>query len=293
MLQLRGKRTVLQHLPNTASVDDAVACLKEHGHVIIDDLVTPETMDRIESELKPYSDSGPFGESEALGILTRRSGALIARSPTTRNLVVHHLVYGAAKGFLSQAAAVQVSLTETIFLWPGSKAQALHQDELAYDAFPFGDYEVQLSTLWAMSDYSAEMGATSVVPGSHKAGRFVEFEQKDCVPAEMSRGSVMLYSGKIYHGSGENKSNKIRKAININYAVGWLRQEENQYLSCPPEIAKGLPEELLRAMGYQCAAAAGFVGDRKDPLSVILDEYRERKAVYSQLPFATPLTSLS
>ena len=61
----------------------------------------------------------------------------------------------------------------------------------------------------------------------------------------MKRGSVLLYSAKIYHGSGANRWDKVRKALNVNYNAAWLRQEENQYLSCPPEIARTLSQPLL------------------------------------------------
>ena len=36
----------------------------------------------------------------------------------------------------------------------------------------------------------------------------------------------------------------------LGYLVGWLRQEENQYLSAPPEIAKTFPDRLQRLIGY-------------------------------------------
>ena len=85
----------------------------------------------------------------------------------------------------------------------------------------------------------------------------------------MPRGSVLIYSGKLYHGAGSNKSDRVRKALDLGYAVGWVRQEENQYLSCPIEIARTLPEDLLRLMGYAGAHGYGGIGDRADPLTAI------------------------
>ena len=283
----------LQHFPATASIEEIVRCLREHGHVILDELVSTDLMDRAEAELAPYLDAASLGPHAGLGLLTKRTGGLIARSAAVRDLVMNETVVDAARQFLSAASAIHVSLTETIFLSPGSPAQVLHQDDLTYDAFDFGDYDVQLSTLWAMSDYTEAMGATRVVPASHNVGRSREFAHEDTIPAEMKRGSVMLYSAKIYHGSGENRSNEVRKAVNINYAVGWLRQEENQYLSCPPEIARTLPEALLRLMGYQCTAAAGYVVDREEPLGVVLEKFRGAKAKHPPVPGGSPLDNMS
>ncbi|MCB0997493.1 MAG: phytanoyl-CoA dioxygenase family protein [Acidimicrobiales bacterium] len=257
----------VQHLPRTATVEDASACIAEHGYVIIDELAPPATMDRIEAELDPYLEATEFGENAALGLRTRRTGSLIARSPTLRGLILDELYLGVIRHRLAHASMVQLALTELIALSPGAEAQFLHRDELLFDAYPFAnDYEIYTNTLWALSDYTEEMGATRVVPGSHKLGPEEQFTQDDTVAAEMARGSVLIFSGKVYHGGGENRSDRVRKAIDVGFTVGWVRQEENQFLSCPPEIARSLPEELLRLMGYQAAHGYGHVGNREDPL---------------------------
>ena len=80
------------------------------------------------------------------------------------------------------------------------------EPSLLFDAYPFDNsYEVYCNTLWAMTDYTEEMGATRIVPGSHKLGSDRQFDLKDTVPAEMPRGSVLIYSGELYHGGGGNK----------------------------------------------------------------------------------------
>ncbi|OWQ86242.1 phytanoyl-CoA dioxygenase [Roseateles aquatilis] len=261
----------LIHLPNTAPAQDIHACLREHGYAIIDRLVPPTHMDRIATELAPHMAATPFGPDSILGKRTQRTGALIARSPAARELVMHPTILEVTGRFLAHATTFQVHCTQVIAIHPGAKAQTLHQDEVAWDMFPFPeDYHVQCNTLWAMTDYTEEMGATRVVPGSHRAGRSVEFDIAQSLPAAMEKGSVLLYDGKVYHGGGENRSDRIRSAINLTYAVGWVRQEENQFLSCPPEIARTLPDDLLRLMGYQCGAfALGYVNGFEDPLTVL------------------------
>ena len=44
--------------------------------------------------------------------------------------------------------------------------------------------------------------------------------------------------------------------LNITYCLGWLRQEENQYLSCPPERAKDFDPELRALLGYAMGSYA-------------------------------------
>ena len=81
----------------------------------------------------------------------------------------------------------------------------------------------------------------------------------------MSAGSVLLYSGSVIHGGGANRSDMSRLGLNITYCLGWLRQEENQYLSCPPHIAKELDPQLQELLGYTSGNYA--LGYYSDPLA--------------------------
>lgn len=260
----------LKHMPNTVTPEQAISSIRENGYVIINRLAPDAVMDQLQAELSPYIENTPFGTSELTGKLTRRTGSLVARSQTARSLIMNPIVLAVCEALLP-SFGYHLSLTEIISLFPGSKAQFIHQDELGYGAFPFPvDYEVQISTLWAMSDYTEEMGATRVVPNSHKLRSNIKFEQADTVPAVMERGSVMIYSGKLYHGGGENRSSRVRQAMNVDYGAAWTRQEENQYLSCPQDIARSLPEDLLKVMGYHAFDGWGRVGDWLDPLSQLM-----------------------
>jgi ectoine hydroxylase-related dioxygenase (phytanoyl-CoA dioxygenase family) len=121
-----------------------------------------------------------------------------------------------------------------------------------------------------MTDFTEQNGATRVIPGSNRFDDRLRFTEADTEPAEMTKGSVLFYTGSIYHGGGANRSNSIRTGINITYNVSWLRQEENQYLSVPLEIARTLPVDLLRLMGYRLGAyALGYVDDTRDPIEVV------------------------
>jgi ectoine hydroxylase-related dioxygenase (phytanoyl-CoA dioxygenase family) len=264
--------TVLNHVPDTTSAADLADHLRRDGYVIVDDLVPDSLMDTISAELAPYLDATPMGYNAMIGRNTRRTGALIARSPACRTLIQDPTILGVCKDFLGHASAFQLMLTQVISIEPGESDQALHRDQNAFDFYPFpDDYHVQCNTLWAMTDYTAEMGATRVVPGSQVGDKKpTDYADDECVQAEMSRGSVLLYSGKIVHSGAANRSDRVRRAININYCVGWVRQEENQFLSVPPEVARTLDDDLLKLIGYQEGAwAMGYFRDFEDPLRAI------------------------
>ena len=113
-------------------------------------------------------------------------------------------------------------------------------------------------------------GATRLIPGRQAWPPSFEPPIDASVPAEMTKGSCLLYTGKVYHGGGPNRSGETRVGLNITYDVAWLRQEENQYLSVPREIAETLDDDLLRLMGYQIGAyALGYIDDVRDPIEAL------------------------
>jgi ectoine hydroxylase-related dioxygenase (phytanoyl-CoA dioxygenase family) len=261
----------ITHLPASASADEISAVLAEDGVVVVDRIVRPEIMDEVAQELRPFTEATPLGADEFSGRRTRRTGGLIARSPKCRELVMHPTVLGGVGKMLGHATSFQLHLTQIISIGPGEPAQTIHRDQWAFDFFPFPrGYEVQCNTIWAMTDFTAENGATRVIPGSNRFDDKLRFAESDTEPAEMEKGSVLFYTGSLYHGGGANRSKDIRTGINITYNVSWLRQEENQYLSVPLDVARTLPVDLLRLMGYRLGAyALGYVDDTRDPIEVV------------------------
>jgi ectoine hydroxylase-related dioxygenase (phytanoyl-CoA dioxygenase family) len=261
----------IKHLPASAPADDLAAALEQDGVVVADRVVRPEFMDELALELRPWMEATAVGPDEFSGRRTRRTGGLIARSPKCRDLITHPLVLGTVGKVLGHGAGFQLQLTQVIAIGPGEPAQMIHRDQWAFDFFPFPKrYEVECNTIWAMTEFTAENGATRVIPGSHLYEDRMRFTESDTEPAEMAKGSVLFYTGSLYHGGGANRSSATRCGINITYNLSWLRQEENQYLSVPLEVARTLPVELLRLMGYARGAySLGYVDDLRDPIEVV------------------------
>jgi ectoine hydroxylase-related dioxygenase (phytanoyl-CoA dioxygenase family) len=239
--------------------------LARDGCVVVENLVPRATMDRARAELEPYVQQTAFGNDPFSGRRTRRT-------PTCRELVMHPLALAATKASLVDATSFHLHLTQIIAIGPGEPGQTIHRDQWAFDFFPFPKgYEVQCNTIWAMTDFTAENGGTRVIPGSNHFEDRRQFTHDECEAVEMSAGSVVFYNGSIYHGGGANRSNETRYGVNITYARSWLRQEENQYLAVPHDVARTFPEPLLRLMGYARGAyALGYVDDLRDPLQVLL-----------------------
>jgi len=261
----------VKHFPASVSAEELSAALSQDGAAIVDQLISPDAMDEVARELRPWIDATAFGPDDFSGRRTQRTGGLVGRSNRCRDLVMNPLVLSTVRKVLHHATSFQLHLTQVIAIGPGQPAQPIHRDQWAFDFFPFPkDYEVQCNTIWAMTDFTEINGATRVIPGSNHYEDKMQFKESDSVAAEMSKGSVLFYTGAIYHGGGANRSDETRAGINITYNVSWLRQEENQYLSVPLEIARTLPVELLRLMGYSRGAyALGYVDDLRDPIEVV------------------------
>ncbi len=261
----------IEHLPSDTTPDRLAEVLKRDGCVVVDRLADPALIARFGEEIGPYVEATRIGTDGFTGKSTKRTGALIARSPAAREMVMHPTVVGTVKAVLSHAKNFQLHLTQVIAIGAGESGQDIHRDQWAFDFFPFPTgYEVQCNTLWAATDFTEKNGATRVIPGSHLFDDKLRFEHSDTVPAEMEQGSVLLYTGALYHGGGANRSDAVRIGINITYNVAWLRQEENQYLSVPREIACELPDDLLRMMGYARGAyALGYIDDLRDPIEAL------------------------
>ena len=257
----------LVHLSNSASSEEIIDVLHKDAGVIIDNLLHSDDISRINHDLKPYLKNDVFGRDEFTGFKTKRVGALIARSEACRELALNPLINEVSEKYLSPYCdGYQLHFTSAVSIGPGESKQIFHRDRGIWGGYLPRKVEPLMSTIWAVTDFTKENGATQIVPGSH-------LWEKDRIPnedeiayAEMKAGSVLLYTGTILHGGGENTSkNDIRTGVFLHYALNWLRQEENQYLSCPPEIAKNISSEIRSLIGYSKGGyVLGFYSDPQD-----------------------------
>jgi hypothetical protein len=256
------------------TAEEVADLLRAHGVVIIERLLDDERCDRLMDELGPWWESTPVGADDFSGRNTRRTGALLSRCPSTVDVVGHPLILDVVDRTLwAKKTTFQLHLTQSIAIGPDSPAQHLHRDQWCFDFFPFPrDVDVEVSTIWALCDFTDENGATRVVPGSHRTPDDVKYLPEQTLPAVMPRGSVVLYLGSTVHGGGANRSHATRFGLNIDYIVGWLRQEENQYLSYSLDEVKAFPERIQRLVGYEVGAyALGYIDGGRSPMTLLGD----------------------
>ncbi|WP_333587887.1 phytanoyl-CoA dioxygenase family protein [Phenylobacterium sp.] len=240
----------LVHLPADAPSASIAQILDRDGALILDDALSAKELSALKAELTPFVEATPAGRDGFTGQRTTRTGALVARSPACRPLVTDARIQALCAHLLKpNCERWQLHLTQLIRIMPGQGAQPIHRDRWAWGAHLKG-VEPQLNTIWALTDFTADNGATQVVPASQAWPDDRRADPAEITQAVMRAGSVLVYTGSVFHGGGANRSEADRWGLNITYALGWLRQEENQYLSCPPEIARTLDPDLQDLLGY-------------------------------------------
>ena len=267
----------VRHLPATANADEVCAILMEDGCVIVDNLAGEDRMDRLAADMKPWFDARAKCHDDFSGYRTRRVSALVARSEAGREIATEPLVLEVCdRLLLPNCESYHLQVTHMVDIGPGEVRQQVHRDDGIFPesfraAMP--DLVTLVHCMWAVSDFTFENGATTLVPGSHRwADLEREPEEHEITQAAMAKGSVAFYLGAARHGGGANRSNGHRVGALFGYELGWLRQEENMYLTCPPAVAKTFPERLQRLIGYEMFnRTAGWVDD-VHPIALLKDD---------------------
>jgi ectoine hydroxylase-related dioxygenase (phytanoyl-CoA dioxygenase family) len=237
--------------------------LRTEGYVILRDVLPDPVLEDVCNALAPLLDCQAWGKGEFFGNRTRRVHNILAKTRAVDPLVAHPAVLELLRGTLIQP---QVSIVNAIEIHPGETAQFLHQDDVI---FPIARPHPPLivNTMWALTKFTAENGATRLVPRSQDATELDE--NPSIATAEMEPGSVLVWNGGLFHGGGANRAHQPRLGLNVNYNCGWLRQQENQYLAIPKEVAATLSDEFLRLLGYDAHIDIYGLVDHRHPLSVL------------------------
>lgn len=231
---------------------DIIQALLKDGGVIVKDQASDDIIENVKAELRAaFEREGHLFENDFNGYKTLRLSGILALSRTAAELIAHPLVIDVADSILKRhCECYRIGSSTAIEIQPGELDQELHRDD---DFYPMRipNVEFQIAAMWALDDFTLENGATRLVPGSQDLRDGSIVKASDITQAVMPKGSVLLYLGSTLHGGGANKSQAPRSGLITTYSLGWLRQEENQYLTIPREIVDSYPENIRRLIGYQ------------------------------------------
>ncbi len=218
-------------------------------------------LDRLERELAVVPAGNDFEGARTLRIYNLLvHGALYQRIP------VHETVLPVVESVLDNG--LLISSLSSIVICPGEKAQPIHSDDILIP-LPKPHPPLVCNTMWALTDFTEANGATRLVPGSHLRENPEYGGDYDTVPAEMPKGSVLVWDGALWHGGGANTTDERRYGVAMNYCAGYLRQQENQQLGVPPALVREFAPRLQQLVGY--SVYNGLIGhiDKKNPQELL------------------------
>ncbi len=257
--------------PDRLNIEQHLKNIDDVGYTLVENAIEPDLIDglneallRLEHELhiKP-------GDNSFEGAHTIRIYNLLARDPVFARVPVHPNLLPIVEGVLDGGCLV--SSLSSISIDPGETAQPLHADDTLFN-LPRPHQALVCNSMWALTDFTEENGATRIVPGSHKADDKPEYGAVvDSIPAEMPRGSLLIWNGSLWHGGGANRSKTRRVGIAMNFCAGFLRQQENQQLGIPQEVVKTFSPRLQALVGY--GTYKHLIGhiDKQSPAQALLD----------------------
>ncbi len=279
-----------------ASTDPAavVAAIERDGAAIVEGLLPASVVDRVNTEVEAaVAGADPAAPQfdpvmQAFhGPNTKQVTGMPGISPTfATEVMCHPLLLAVCDAILGpNCARYQLNLGHLLQRGPGAEDQWLHRDEAVWSDVPKPSPELQLASVIAFVDFTRDNGATRLVPGSHRwPDRQLSPAEQMARPApgpdqiayaEMPAGSAVIYAGGTIHGGGANTSDVPRRGAHLSYCLGWLRTEENNYLSVPPTIAATLPRQAQELLGYalhdSLSRGGGYLGmvRMQDPVELL------------------------
>lgn len=232
-----------------------VEALLECGYCVIERVLERPSLDRIRDRVAPLLSH--LGRNDLEGLKTKRVYSVMAKTDSCNPLAEHPRIQCLLDELL--LANYLLSMFQIIEIQPGEKAQILHHDDSFYPlARP--RRAISVATIWAIDDFTADNGATVVIPGSHRWGDDRRPSASDPVePVVMPAGSVVVMLGTLWHGGGANRTDRPRLAVTCQYCEPWARTQENMYLAVPREVARAASPSLQRMLGYSIHAP--FMGN--------------------------------
>ncbi len=275
----------IARLSSSAPTEKIAAALHDDGAVIVEDVLEPGLLARFNAELDPILERVSPERAYLNPLLAyfygnrvRQISGVAAQSRVFGAEVLCHPFYTRVCDAIlgPNCGSYQLNVAQVMDRGPGAEQQLLHRDEDVWVHLPRPHAEVQLASVIALVDFTAELGATVVAPGSHRWERERVAQPEELACAEMPAGAAVLYLGSTIHGGGRNSTaDGWRRGMHMSFVVGWLRTEENNYLSTPPAVARTLPRRSQELLGYSThdaiASGGGYLGavDLLDPIELL------------------------
>ena len=223
--------------------------VRRDGYTIVERAIEPALIEALAdalAQLERELDAKPAMNGFE-GHKTVRIYNLLAHGTPFETVPVHESVLPIIEGVLDPGCLI--SSLSSIAIDPGEIAQPIHADDMVIP-LEKPHAPIVCNSMWALTDFTAANGATRLVPASHRLQNPDYGGAYETIPAEMPAGGVLIWDGALWHGGGANQTSARRMGIAMNYCAGFIRQQENQQLGVPADMARGFSPRLQELMGY-------------------------------------------
>jgi ectoine hydroxylase-related dioxygenase (phytanoyl-CoA dioxygenase family) len=276
----------LARTPADHDLEGARRDLDDKGYCVVPGVLSPAEVATLKQRLVEQA----AGE-RARGVAFRDGGAslpnqrvwmLLNKGRVFRDLMLHPVIEQ-LMGHLLGPDFMLSSFTANI-AHPGGEPMVLHTDQ-GYVGF-WTPVPVVANIAWMLDDFTEANGGTRLVPRSHldqtatpRSSAFVPQApanmptQEDTIGAEGAAGSILCFDGRIWHGTGANRSDQPRHALLSYHCRPFIRQQENFVLGLDPAIRQAERPALLNRLGFATWAGLGRVESPRParPLFVATD----------------------
>lgn len=246
--------TALRDLGVTEDLVDAETRrrLDEDGFAPLPGILSDDQLVAIRARLAELSEQE--GESAGLEVHqevgTDRLSDLVNKDPMFDVCFTHPAVLAAVQHVLGE---FKLSSLNSRAALPGKGHQGLHADW----GEPVTPSEYQVcNSIWLLDDFTAENGATRVVPGSHRSGQRPADAMADpqaTHPDEAQlvapAGTVVIFNSHVWHGGTLNRSSAPRRAMHSYFTRRHNPQQLDQVKYLRPETQARLSDAAQYVLG--------------------------------------------
>jgi len=254
----------LQTVPFGTPIEEVMAIMERDGGLVLEGVLSKEQVAAINADVDGVIDEWHLGTNKEdelwkafLGQRTKRVTNIVTLSKTFRDeFLDNDTTYDYVRAmFKGVSDTMWLCTSQAIEIYPGEKAQPLHRDMYNYPVFvPFGPTgpEITCNMLIALCDVTEEIGATRVIPGSHKWDFSEPYSPEMTIPATMKAGSVVFISGKVVHGGGANLTqDQKRRVVSVVFNIGPLVPEDAHPFTVPMETVRQMSPRVQGMLGFR------------------------------------------
>jgi ectoine hydroxylase-related dioxygenase (phytanoyl-CoA dioxygenase family) len=253
---------VLEVPAPTRDLEQALEDLNSHGCCILLDALNIDAVEELKQQLdRQYAAEQTLGE-----LCPDRGGSNKQVLPNMVNKGQHYLRLvedantDAIASYLLGKNWLLSSLTAHLFVGPTTTTELIHRDQGQIPASI--EFPALCNLFYLLDDFTPQRGSTVIFPGSHRWPlKYRIHPPETALGKQISApaGSLFVFDGRLWHGTGANFEGHRRRAISVFCCSPWVRQQENACVSTARDIFEQASPKLRARLGLRTYGTLGNI----------------------------------